>query len=193
MRRCAKRVPSLLTYICIVPSVKKLGCLVSLVSVTFASVTFSKLSQMLRKSRTQDVRDFLQSIATGIEGLDCSKSSPYKLCTTSPIKLYHERVSRTGSVFPIFWGYKLIDKPVQNLYGLVLQSRPHSIPVAIYRTLCFHQELNSFLDPASRFPARSPPRRTNDARGDRTPCAPCAPRSLCEAPGPRPSGLVPPG
>ena len=74
---------------------------------------------------------WLQSIATGIEGLDCSKSSPYKLCTTSPIKLYHERVSRTGPVFPIFWGYKLIDKPVQNLYGLVLQSRPHSIPVAI--------------------------------------------------------------
>ena len=74
---------------------------------------------------------FVQSIATGIEGLDCSKSSPYKLCTASPIKLYHERVSRTGSVFPIFRGYKLIDKPVQSLYGLVLQSRPHSIPVAI--------------------------------------------------------------
>ena len=72
----------------------------------------------------------VQSIATGIEGLDCSKSSQYKLCTTSPIKLYHERVSQTGFVFPIFWGYKLIDKPVQNLYGLVLQSRPHSIPVA---------------------------------------------------------------
>ena len=78
-----------------------------------------------------DLNGKLQSIATGIEGLVCSKSSPYKLCTTSPIKLYHERVSRTGSVFPIFWGYKLIDKPVQNLYGLVLQSRPHSIPVAI--------------------------------------------------------------
>ena len=73
----------------------------------------------------------VQSIATGIEGLVCSKSSPYKLCTTSPIKLYHKRVSRTGSVFPIFRGYKLIDKPVQSLYGLVLQSRPHSIPVEI--------------------------------------------------------------
>ena len=73
----------------------------------------------------------VQSIATGIEGLDCSKSSPYKLCTTSPIKLYHKRVSQMGFVFPIFWGYKLIDKPVQNLYGLVLQSQPHSIPVAI--------------------------------------------------------------
>jgi len=60
-----------------------------------------------------------------------SKSSPYKLCTASPIKLYPERVSRTGSVFPIFRGYKLIDKAVQILYGLVLQSRPHSIPVAI--------------------------------------------------------------
>ena len=61
----------------------------------------------------------LQSTATGIEGLDCSKSSLYKLCTTSPIKLYHKRVSRMESVFPIFSGYKLIDKPVQNLYGLV--------------------------------------------------------------------------
>ena len=30
----------------------------------------------------------------------------------------------------IFLGYKLIDKPVQNLYGLVLQSQQHSIPVA---------------------------------------------------------------
>jgi hypothetical protein len=28
-------------------------------------------------------------------------------------------------------GYKLIDTPVQILYGLVLKSRPHSIPVAI--------------------------------------------------------------
>ena len=35
----------------------------------------------------------------------CSKSSLYKLCTTSPIKLYHEHVSRTGSGFPIFWGH----------------------------------------------------------------------------------------
>ena len=40
-----------------------------------------------------------------------------------------ERVSRTGSVFPIFRRYKLIDKAVQSLYGLLLQSRPHSIPV----------------------------------------------------------------
>ena len=32
---------------------------------------------------------------------------------------------RRGSVFPIARGYKLIDKPVQSLYGLVLQSRPH--------------------------------------------------------------------
>ena len=80
---------------------------------------------------TASTKSTVQLIAIGIEGLDCSKSSPYKLCTAPPIKLYHERVSRTGSVFPIFWGYKLIDKPVQNLYGLVLQSRPHSIPVAI--------------------------------------------------------------
>ena len=57
--------------------------------------------------------------------LDCSKSSQYKLCTASPIKLYNERVSRTGSVFPISTGYNLIDKPVQSLYRLVLQSRPH--------------------------------------------------------------------
>ena len=62
------------------------------------------------------------------------KSSPYKLCTASPIQLYHERVSRTESVFPIFRGYKLIDKAVQSLYGLVLQSRPHSIPFAIHCT-----------------------------------------------------------
>ena len=90
-----------------------------------------KLPKVNRSGSQVHSLPLVQSIATGIEGLDCSKSSPYKLCTASPIKLYHERVSRTGSVFPIFWGYKLIDKAVQSLYGLVLQSRPRSIPVAI--------------------------------------------------------------
>ena len=55
-------------------------------------------------------------------GLDCS----YKLCTACPIKSYHGRVSRTGFGFPIAQGYKLTDKPVQSLYGLVLQLRSHS-------------------------------------------------------------------
>ena len=59
-------------------------------------------------------------VSVDSKGLDCSKSSPYKLCTASPIQLYHERVSRTEFVFPIFRGYKLIDKAVQSLYGLVL-------------------------------------------------------------------------
>jgi hypothetical protein len=112
----------------------------------------------------------IQSIATGIEGLDCSKSSPYKLSTASPIKLYHERVSRTGSVFPIFRGYKLIDKPVQTLYGLVLQSRPHSIPVAIDCTL-----VHALLAPVHRR------RDYSHRRGRPHPCTPPAPACACQA------------
>ena len=62
-------------------------------------------------------------------------------------------------MFPIFWGYKFIDKPVQNLYGLVLQSRPHSIPVAIdftvnrtlsHKTISREMSWLAFLERVSR-------------------------------------------
>ena len=70
------------------------------------------------------------SIAIGIEGLDCSKAARTNFvrlvpssCTTG--------VFPGRDPFPIARGYKMIDTPVQSLYGLVLQSRPHSIPVAL--------------------------------------------------------------
>jgi len=79
-----------------------------------------------------------------------------KAASTNFVRLLQSNC--TTSVFPgrdnmnsIFLGYKLIDKPVQNLYGLVLQSRQHSIPVA---SDCQswsqdgHSSVKSLLNPA---------------------------------------------